>query len=242
MPIRITLAVLLVLTVTLARGTSNSEPDLNSIVQKMERAQAQVSIPNHVRRDYRLSRVSSGKVDSEVIAEIDFRAPGKYSVEKHSGSTMGAQVVKRVLEHEVSIGASSQKSRSVAVTRENYLFSYLGETALDGQSYYLLRLEPRRKQAELISGRAWVDKESFLIRRLEGTVKSPSIWVKTIRVQFNFDTPKGIWVLSDMVAVADVRLLGARKLTSQVMNYEAASVVADRIRAVPPIAAALLSK
>ena len=75
MPIRITLAVLLVLTVTLARGTSNSEPDLNSIVQKMERAQAQVSIPNHVRRDYRLSRVSSGKVDSEVIAEIDFGRP-----------------------------------------------------------------------------------------------------------------------------------------------------------------------
>ena len=242
MPIRIILAILLVLTVTLARGDSNPEPDLNSIVQKMERAQAEVSIPNHVRRDYRLSRVSSGKVDSEVIAEIDFRAPGKYSVEKRSGSSMGAQVVKRVLEHEVGIGASSQKSRSVAVTRENYLFSYLGETALDGQSYYLLRLDPRRKQPELISGRGWVDKESFLIRRLEGTVKSPSIWVKTIHVQFNFDSPKGIWVLSDMEAVADVRLLGARKLTSQVMNYETASVVADRIGAVPPIAAALLSK
>ena len=239
---RIILAMVLGLTVTLARGSSNSESDLTSIVQKMERAQAEVSIPNHVKRDYRLSRVNSAKVDSEVIAVIDFRAPGKYSIEKRSGSSMGTQVVKRILEQEVGIGASSQKSRSAAVTRENYLFSYLGEAVLDGQSYYLLRLVPRRKQPELITGQAWVDKQSFLIRRLAGMAKSPSIWVKKIHVQFDFDSPKGVWVLNNMEAVADVRFLGARKLTSHVMNYEAASVVADKIGAVPPIAAVLLPK
>src|ERR1035437_778877 len=242
MGMRIILAMVLGLTVTLARGSSNSESDLTSIVQKMERAQAEVSIPNHVKRDYRLSRVNSAKVDSEVIAVIDFRAPGKYSIEKRSGSSMGTQVVKRILEQEVGIGASSQKSRSAAVTRENYLFSYLGEAVLDGQSYYLLRLVPRRKQPELITGQAWVDKQSFLIRRLAGMAKSPSIWVKKIHVQFDFDSPKGVWVLNNMEAVADVRFLGARKLTSHVMNYEAASVVADKIGAVAPTASALLSK
>jgi hypothetical protein len=242
MGMRTLLAMLLVLSATVARGGSNSESALNSIVQKMERAQAEVSIPNHVKRDYRLSRVNSAKVDSEVIAVIDFRAPGKYSVEKRSGSSMGTQVVKRIVEHEIGIGASSQKSRSAAVTRENYLFSYLGEAVLDGQSYYLLRLDPRRKQPELISGRAWVDKQSFLIRRLEGTVKSPSIWVKQIHLQFDFDSPPGIWVLSNMEAVADVRFLGARKLTSHVMDYDAASVVAEKIGAVPPIASVLLPK
>ena len=208
----------------------------------MERAQAQVTIPNHIKRDYRLGRVNSARIDSEVIAEIDFRGPGKYNVEKRSGSTIGAQVVKRVVEHEVEVGASSQKSRSAAVTRENYLFTYLGEAALDGQSYYLLRLDPKRKQPELLSGQAWVDKKSFLIRRLEGTVKSPSVWVKKVHVKFDFDSARGIWVLSNMEAVADVRFLGARKLTSHVMNYEAASAVATKIVAVPPIASVLLSK
>ena len=241
MRMRIILAMLLVLGVTLARGSSNPESDLDSIVQKMERAQAEVGIPNHLKRDYRLSRVNSARIDSEVIAEIDFRAPGKYSIEKRSGSIMGAQVVKRIVEHEVDIGTSSQKSRSAAVTRENYLFSYLGEALLDGQSYYLLRLDPRRKQPELLSGLVWVDKQSFLIRRLEGTVKSPSLWVRKIHLQFDFDSARGMWVLSNMVAVADVRLLGARKLTSQVLNYEVASVMADRITAVSPIVA-LLSK
>jgi hypothetical protein len=242
MRIQILRTTLLVLTVTIARGSSNSESDLTSIVQKMERAQADVSIPSHVKRVYRLSRVNSARVDSEVIAKIDFRAPGKYSVEKRSGSSMGAQVVKRILEHEVEIGASSQKSRSAAVTRENYLFSYLGEAVLDGQSYYLLRLDPRRKQPELISGQAWVDKQSFLIRRLEGTVKSPSVWVKKIHVQFDFDSPRGMWVLSNMEAIADVRFLGTRKLTSHVINYEAVGMVAEKIGVVPPIASAQLSK
>jgi hypothetical protein len=241
---RIILTMLLVLTVTFARGSSNSDSALTSIVQKMERAQAEVSIPNHVKRDYRLSRANSARVDSEVIADIDFRAPGKYTVEKRSGSGMGEQVVKRILEPEVGIAVSSQKSRSVAVTRENYLFSYLGEAVLDGQSYYLLRLDPRRKQPELISGQAWVDKQSFLIRRIEGTVKSPSMWVKKIHVRFDFDfdSPRGMWVLSNMEAVADVRFMGARKLTAHVMSYDAASVVAKKIGAGAPIASALLSK
>ena len=231
----------LVLVVTLARGSSNSESGLNSIVQQMERAQARVTIPNHVKRDYRLSRVNNSKIDSEVIAEIDFRAPGKYSVEKSSGSNIGPQVVKRILEHEVEVSASNQKSRSSAVTRENYLFTYLGEALIDGQSYYLLHLDPRRKQPELISGLAWIDKQSFLIRRLEGTVKSPSLWIRKIHIQFDFDGSKGMWVLSNMEAVADIRFLGARKLTSQVMNYESTSVVAAKTKpAAPPIAAVLL--
>jgi hypothetical protein len=64
---------LLVITVTFARGSSDSA--LTSIVQKMERAQAEVGIPNHVKRDYQLSRMNNAGVDSEVIADIDFRLP-----------------------------------------------------------------------------------------------------------------------------------------------------------------------
>jgi hypothetical protein len=86
----LTLTLLLLLTVvtpTLAQASQNpahpAQPTF--IVENMERAQAEVNIPNHVKRDYRLSRANSSRVDSEVIAEIDFRAPGNYTIEKHSG-------------------------------------------------------------------------------------------------------------------------------------------------------------
>ena len=240
---RIVLTMLLVLAATLARGSSSADPALTPLmsVQKMERAQAAVIIASHVKRDYQLSRGNSTTVDSEVIAEIDFRPPGKYAVEKRSGSNMGALVVKRILEHEVEVAVSSQKSRSAAITRENYLFSYLGEAVLDGQSYYLLGIDPRRKQAELIVGQVWVDEQSFLIRRLEGTAKSPSIWIKKIHVRFDFDCRRGIWTLSNMESVAEVRFLGARKLTSSAMNDED-SVAAEKVKTVAPIASVLLPK
>src|ERR1035441_5505498 len=241
----VTMLLLTALTsVTFAQGRPNpASPDqLTFIVENMERAQSEVSIPSHVVRDYRLSRPNSAKVDSYVTAEVDFRPPGNYTIQKRSGSSIGEGVVKRILKGEVEIAVSFEKSAAAAVTRKNYVFSYLGDTVLEGHSYYLLRLDPRRKQPELISGQAWVDKQSFLIRRLEGTVKSPSMWVKKIHVRFDFDSPRGIWVLSNMAAVADVRFLGARKLTSHVINYEAASVVAEKIGAVAPTASALLSK
>ena len=244
----VTLKLLLLLTIltpiALAQRSQNPAPPVQPtfIVENMERAQAEANIPNHVKRDYRLSHANSTGVDSEVIAEIDFRAPGNYTIERHSGSSMGAQFVKRVLEHEVGMAVSSQKSRSAAVKRENYWFSYLGEAVLDGQSFYLLRLDPKRKQPELISGQAWVDKQSFLIRRIEGTVKSPSMWLSKIHVGFDFDfhNPRQMWVLTNMEAVADVRFLGPRKLTSHLLDYETVGVVAKKIRAVPPAASVLL--
>jgi hypothetical protein len=219
---------LLVLLTVIAQGSN--PPALTSIVEHMERAQSEISVPDHVTRDYRFGRQDSAQVDSDVMADVDFRT-GKYTVKKLSGSSTGVQVVKRILEQEVSIAVSSQKSRLTAVTRENYVFSYLGETILDGQSYYLLRLDPKRpNQPELISGQVWVDKQTFLIRRIEGGVKSSSWWVKKIHVRLDFASPRGMWVLNGMEAVASVRYLGDRKLTSQMSSFssEAASVVAAK--------------
>jgi hypothetical protein len=224
---RAMLKMLLPVTVTFAFAQgSSAPPDLTSIVERMERAQSAIRIPTHVTRDYQLGRPGSAKIDSDVLAEVNFRT-GKYTVKKRSGSSAGEVVVKRCLEHEIAIAASSQRSRAAAVTRENYIFSEVAEGVLDGSSYYLLKLTPKSpKQPELISGQVWVDKKSFLIRRIEGGVKSPSWWVKKIRVGFDFDSAQGMWVLNNMEAVADVRYLGARKLTSTSHVDEAVSVVA----------------
>ena len=237
---RITLTMLL-LTV-FAQG-SPIPVKVADIVERMERAQSGVSSPNHMTRDYRLGRQGSASVDSYGIAEVDFRPPGKYTVTKRSGSRSCDQAVKYVLKREIEIAVSITKSRAVAVTRENYVFSYLGETVLDGQSYYLLHLDPKRKQPELILGQAWIDKQSFLIRRIEGNIaKSPSWLVRSVHIRFDFANSQGMWVQSSLEAVADIRWLGAQKLTSHVLDYEAASAVAaktPKIGVAPPAAAVL---
>ncbi len=245
---RSTIRMLLLLALTVTAQGRNPAPSLTFIVEHMERAQSEISIPNHVTRDYRFSRQDSARIDSDVFADVDFRT-GKYTVKKLSGSGVGVQVVKRILEQEVAIAASSQKSRLTAVTQENYVFSYLGETNLDGQSYYFLRLDPKHpRQPELISGQMLVDKQSFLIRRIEGGIRSSSWWIKKIHVRLDFASSRGMWVLSGMEAVANVRYLGDRKLISQMNSFsgQAASVVsaksAKRVKVLPGSLAASVLK
>src|SRR5256885_15902081 len=117
-----------------------------------------------------LFRSKSSNSDSEVVAEVDFRPPSSkhYNIQTRSGSSRGEQVVRRILDHEVEATTKKDEPHSAAVTSENYDFTYLGETVLDNQSCYLLGLNPKRKDKDLISGQAWVDKRSFLVRHIEG--------------------------------------------------------------------------
>lgn len=206
----------------------DDSPDLlKFVVQSTERAQSDIHLPRRVIREYRLGSPANPMADSDLVAEVDFTPPGRYTIQRHSASSRAEQVVKRLLEHEIEIAASSQKSQSTAFTTDNYDFSYLGKTVLNGRPCYLLQLSPKRKQPELIFGRAWIDQQSFLIRRIEGELaKSPSWWVKRVHVDLGFSNSRDTWLQMSMEAVAEVRCLGAQKLTSQVLDYDTAPLAA----------------
>jgi len=92
----------------------------------------------------------------------------------------------------------------------------------------VLALKPKRNEKELISGQAWVDQHSFLVRHIEGELaKSPSWWIKKVRVKLAFDDRGGTWMQTDMEAVADVRIVGPHTLTSRILDYRAADQVAS---------------
>lgn len=209
----------------------DDSPDpLKFVVQLMEKAQSDIQLPRRVIREYRLGSPANPRPDSDLVAEVDFTPPGRYVIQRHSASSRLEQVVRRVLEHEIEIAASSQKSQSTALTTENYDFSYLGKAVLHGYPCYLLHLSPKRKQPELIFGRAWIDQQSFLIRRIEGELaKSPSWWVKKVHLDLGFSNSRDTWLQISMEAVAEVRCIGAQKLTSQVLDYDTAPLAAKNI-------------
>src|SRR2546426_8429137 len=75
---------------TLAQETTGSRTlFLTSIIQEMEKAQAEVrpQAPYQVIREYRLFGAKSSTADSTVVAEIDFRPPDSrnYNVQSRSG-------------------------------------------------------------------------------------------------------------------------------------------------------------
>lgn len=213
----------------MAQETARAETmALNSIVEAIEKTQAGVrsQAPYQVIRQYQLFRANDSKADSDVVAELDFRPPAhkNYRIQKSSGSNRGLQVVRRVLDHEVEAGNQGKAT----INRNNYDFHYLGEAILNGQPCYLLGLKPKRKEKDLITGEAWVDQRSFLVRQIEGEVaRTPSWWIKTVRVKLVFADLEGTWLQTNMEAAADVRIVGPHTLTSRLLDYRGADQVAS---------------
>jgi hypothetical protein len=122
---------------------------------------------------------------------------------------------------------SGSHNAEVALDRANYDFSDMGEAILDGQACYLLGLHPKRKDKGLIAGQAWVEKSSFVVRQIEGYLaKTPSWWLKTVRVKLTFADVKGTWLQTSIEAVADVRIAGPHTLTSRILDYQSADIIA----------------
>ncbi len=205
-------------------------PSLTSILEGMEKSQSEVrqQTPYQVIREYNLSGMKSSGADADVVAQVDFTPPtGKdYSIQKWSGSARGKQVVQRVLDHEIEASKSNQ-SRA-ALTRDNYDFTLMSDTVLNGRPCYVLALKPKRKEKDLVSGLAWVDKSSFLVLHLEGeTARTPSWWLKSVRIKLSFGDVSGMWLQTSMEAVSDVRLLGLHTLRSRILDYRGADISAS---------------
>jgi hypothetical protein len=210
-------------------SASSGVLSLTAIVQRMEKAQSEVraQTPYQVIREYRLFGAKSSSANADVVAQVDFKPPSNkgYNIQKWSGSPRGKQIVQRVLDHEVE--AVSDQART-GLTSENYDFSFKGETVLDGRPCYVLGLKPKRREKDLISGEAWVDKRSFLVLYIEGEpAKASSWWLKSVRVKFSFGNLDGTWLQMSMKAVADVRLLGLHTLTSNVLDYRGTDMSAS---------------
>lgn len=136
-----------------------------------------------------------------------------------------------VLDHEVEATSSGNQAR-ITLRRNNYDFTYIGETVLDSQPCYLLGLEPKRKEKELIRGKAWIDKHSFFVRQIEGEVaRTPSWWLRRVRVKVVFAEIEGTWLQTSMEAVAEVRVFGPHTLTSHILDYRGEGEVASTARA-----------
>jgi len=222
------LAIVVFLPVSLAFAQQNNPstgPDLLTfIVQGMQKAQSGIQLPVRITRVY---QVGAANDFTNVVAAVDFTPPGRYEIQKRDGSGRAEQVVKRLLQHEIEVQGSVQKSQSKAFTNDNYAFAYIATAMLDGHLCYILQITPKRQQVELVSGRAWIDRQSFLIRRIEGTLaKSPSWWVRSVHVAITFGNFDDGWVQTSMKAVADIRCLGQREMTSQTLSIETAPLAA----------------
>lgn len=218
-------------------GASDSV-QLDTIVTRMEEAQHR-NRDNYraytMTREYKLYGAQEDHPKSEVLADVSFVPPDRktFKIEKTEGNDRGVNIVKHVLEHESQ--AAAAQTPPGAIDRHNYEFKLLGEEVVDGQPCWTLQLLPKREEKTLLRGKAWVDKDTYLIHQLDGELaKSPSWWLKKVQTQIHFGSAAGMWLQTQTKAQADVRMFGTHIFTAQAIRLQTSDTVATRFSSRAP--------
>jgi hypothetical protein len=110
---------------------------------------------------------------------------------------------------------------SAALNRDNYDFQYLRTETMNGRRAYVLELLPKHNDKNLIKGLAWIDAETYHPLKIEGEpAKSPSFWIKNLKVSLNFGQVGDMWLQTGTRAVANVRLFGQHTMIARDVNYD----------------------
>jgi hypothetical protein len=209
---------------------------LATIVDRIEQARVANRAsyrPYRVVRDYRFFDGDQAKASAQVLAEVDFQPPNSksYVIREATGSERGEKLVRKMLEHERK---ASQDQSDVELSRQNYDFAFLRQELRHGAMCYVLQLIPKRKQKNLLKGAMWVDANSYLIHHIEGELaKSPSFWLKEVRLSMDFNRVAGMWLRTATEAVASVRFFGKHSMKAHDLRYETGAVAAATRRPRP---------
>jgi outer membrane lipoprotein-sorting protein len=100
-------------------------------------------------------------------------------------------------------------SSNVAITRENYVFTYERTSDYNGAPAYVFRLRPEQKRAGLLRGELWIDGNTSAKLRVWGDlVKSPSIFVRGVRLVQDYQQVNGCASPLRLIVNVDTRLAG----------------------------------
>jgi hypothetical protein len=117
--------------------------------------------------------------------------------------------------------AKKSKSRSIAITPENYQFKYKGLTERDRQKVHVFELKPRHKRVGLFKGELWLDPETCLPVHESGRlVKNPSIFVKKMEFVRDYEIIDGVSYLKRMETKTETRLVGRAELNIEYANIQ----------------------
>jgi hypothetical protein len=220
---------LVALVVPASAQTGSSIPTVETITSRMAQAQTE----NHARfrpyvvtRDYKMFGNDRKEAKSEVTANITFAPPNlkTYAVHRTTGSSLGERIVRRMLEGEVLIAKDSSLT---AISEDNYDFRFIREEDVDGRRCHVLEMLPRRKDKNLLRGNVWVDANTYLPHRAEGSLAmNPSWLVKNVNIVLLFSDTGGMWLQTTLEATANIWILGQATVVSHDVNYEIREVVA----------------
>jgi hypothetical protein len=168
----------------------------------------------------------------EAITEYDPASGFRYSIVAQGGSErIQRRVLKPVLEAEKE-NAARDEWRKGNLSHANYEFNFGGRTE---NGMLKMQLNPRRRDSRLVNGAALLTAASGDLVRVEGRLsKSPSFWVKWVKVSRSYAPVGGSMMPVSIDSTADVRIAGVSTFG---MTYEYQMVDGHAINVAPRILA-----
>jgi len=211
---------------------------LKTIVEQMMAAQTENRVhvrPFVIRRGYLLLD-KQAQQKASVVASITVLPPDNrhYQIESSNGG-VGEKVLRDILIRETE---APKDARRKELSLDNYDFQLLGQEQMDGRRCYLIALNPRREEKDLLRGKLWVDAETFNIHRVQGSLmKNPSWWIHDVQILMSFAEVDGMWLRTFTQAVANVRFKGKYVMESRDLEYHTIEQTASNSRINPGILA-----
>ena len=126
-------------------------------------------------------------------------------------SLIKTQVIARYLAHETN---PPEHAEDIAVTPRNYIFTFNRALDYNGLTAYVFLLKPRRKRTGLFRGELWLESATAAPLRIWGDlVKSPSIFVRSIRFVEDYQTVCGCTEALRLLLTARTRIAGTVEMT-----------------------------
>lgn len=121
------------------------------------------------------------------------------------------QVIARFLARESN---PTQQAADITVTPLNYLFAFNKVSDYNRLTAYVFLLKPRRKRVGLFRGELWLDAETAAPLRLWGDlVKSPSIFVRSVRFVQDYQTVHGCSEPLRLLLTTRTQIAGTAEMT-----------------------------
>ena len=144
----------------------------------------------------------------------------EFTIRSESGSKLLIErVFKKMLQSEKE-SVAEENQRGVALNRDNYNFSLMGQEKTPAGSVYILSVEPRTQNKLLYRGRIWVDAADFAVMRIEGEpAKNPSFWTKETQIEQVYTKVGDFWLPRSNRSTSTIRLGGHASFTIDYGDY-----------------------
>jgi hypothetical protein len=127
------------------------------------------------------------------------------------------EVIANYLKAEVE---AAQGQSNLSITPQNYKFKYKGTWDWNGRQIYVLHLSPREKKVGLFKGELWLDAETYMPVREQGSfVKSPSFMLKKMQFVRDYELQNGVSIPQRTQSRVETRFFGQVELNINYLTF-----------------------